>query len=129
MGSQQLVNALHPSNLTTPESIDSNFDTPDMYGNAQQGTTDIISLGVANTLDDFGLIGVEELDYISHQPFCLQGEIPNSSICGQDSVTQNINYEPENLFWSIGEEVFHAESRSLQLNISIVVFIGRENCI
>ncbi|CAL5362089.1 unnamed protein product [Camellia sinensis] len=104
MGSQQLANALHPSNLTTPESIDSNFDTPDMYGNEQQGTTDIVSLGVANTLDDFGLIGVEELDYISHQPFCLQGEIPNSSICGQDSVTKNINYEPENLFWSIGEE-------------------------
>ncbi|KAL7161578.1 hypothetical protein ACSBR2_042111 [Camellia fascicularis] len=105
MGSQQLANAVHPSNLTTPESIDScNFDTLDMYGNAQQGTTDIISLGVANTLDDFGLIGVEELDYISRQPFCLQGEIPNSRICGQDSVTQNINYESENLFWSIGEE-------------------------
>ncbi|CAL5362090.1 unnamed protein product [Camellia sinensis] len=105
MGSQQLANALHPSNLTTPESIDScNFDTPDMYGNARQCTADIISLGVANTLDDIGLIGVEELDYISRQPFCLQGEIPDSRICGQDSVTQNINYEPENLFWSIGEE-------------------------
>ncbi|CAL5441294.1 unnamed protein product [Camellia sinensis] len=104
MGSQQLANALHPSNLTTPESIDScNFDTPDMYGNARQCTADIISLGVANTLDDIGLIGVE-LDYISRQPFCLQGEIPDSRICGQDSVTQNINYEPENLFWSIGEE-------------------------
>ncbi|CAL5444702.1 unnamed protein product [Camellia sinensis] len=105
MGSQQFANALHPSNLTTPESIDScNFDTPDMYANAQQGTTDIISLGVANTLDDFGLFRVEELDYISRQPFCLQGEIPNSRICGQDSVTQNINYKPENLFWSSGEE-------------------------
>ncbi|GFS31771.1 calmodulin binding protein-like protein [Actinidia rufa] len=80
-GSQQLANALYPSNLTTLESP----NMIDLYGNMQQDTsyTDIISLGSTTTADDFGLPGVENLDF-------EQGQFLNSIISDLESVRLDV---------------------------------------
>ncbi|GFS32650.1 calmodulin-binding protein [Actinidia rufa] len=81
-GSQQLANALCPSNLTTLESP----NMIDLYGNRQQDTsyTDIISLGSTTTVDDFGLLGVKKLDF-------EKGKIPRSMTSDMESVRQDVD--------------------------------------
>ncbi|XP_057514868.1 uncharacterized protein LOC130796515 isoform X1 [Actinidia eriantha] len=81
-GSQQLDNALYPSNLTILESP----NMIDLYGNRQQDTsyTDIISLGSTTTVDDFSLLGVEKLDF-------KKGKIPSSMTSDLESVRQDVD--------------------------------------
>ncbi|PSS07816.1 Calmodulin-binding protein 60 A like [Actinidia chinensis var. chinensis] len=81
-GSQQLANALYPSNLTTLESP----NMIDLYGNGQQDTssTDIVLLGSTTTVDDFGLLGVEKLDF-------EKGKIPSSMTSDLESVRQDVD--------------------------------------
>ncbi|XP_057479413.1 calmodulin-binding protein 60 B-like isoform X2 [Actinidia eriantha] len=90
-GSQQLANALYPSNLTTLESP----NMIDLYGNMQQDTssTDIISLGSTTTADDFGLPGVEKLDF-------EQGQILNSIISDLESVRLDV-YDNDASFFNV----------------------------